>query len=78
MTSERTSRRVSAVLAAVSDLAVVAALLGVLASLATVNGLFVGTAWRVPALFSVVIVAVTLAVVVYAGASDRWARTPYW
>ena len=78
MISECISRRVGTVLAAVSDLAVVAALLGVLASLATVNGLFVGTAWRVPALFSVVIVAVTLAVVVYAGASDRWARTPYW
>jgi hypothetical protein len=79
MVSGRTSRRIGTALAALAGLAVAAGLLGVLASLATVNSLLVGSAWRLPALLSVVVAGVTLGVVVYAGrTSKRWERTPYW
>jgi len=65
-------------LAALAGLAVAAGLLGVFASLVTVNGLLAGSAWRLPALLSVVVAAVTLAIVVYAGRTSGWERTPYW
>ncbi len=59
--------------------AVILALGGVLGSLVTLNPLLAGSAWRLAALVTVAVVAVTLAVVALAGGpTGDWQRTPYW
>lgn len=65
--------------AALGALAVLVSGLGAAASLATSNGLLTGSTWQVPALITVGVVAVTLALIVVAGGpSSSWRRTSYW
>ncbi len=79
MASEHAAGRSGLVLGTLAGVVVVAALLGVLVSLVTVNGLFLGSAWAVPALLTTAVTAVTLVVVALTGGpTDRWKRTPYW
>ncbi|PSQ61135.1 MAG: hypothetical protein BRD23_00820 [Halobacteriales archaeon SW_9_67_25] len=78
MTPEHVPRWLSGV-AMLGVLVVGLSVVGVLASLVTVNALLVGSAWQVAALLTAVIVALTLALVALTGGpTDRWQRTPYW
>ncbi|PSQ30475.1 hypothetical protein BRD09_05225 [Halobacteriales archaeon SW_10_68_16] len=79
MASEHATGRLGALLGWLAVLAIVLALLGVLASLVTVNNLLVGSSWQVAALLTTAVAVVTLAVVALAGGPpSRWKRTPYW
>jgi hypothetical protein len=79
MTSNDAPGRPASAVTALAVLAALVGALGVVASLATTNGLLTGSTWQVPALISIGVVVVTFALIVIAGGpSSNWRRTPYW
>lgn len=79
MASQYAPRWPASAVTLLAVLAVVLAVVGLVVSLVSTDTLFLGSAWTVPAVISVGVVALTLALVVFAGGpSERWERTPYW
>lgn len=79
MASEYVPRWPASAVTVLAMLAVVLAVVGLAVSLVSTNTLFLGSAWTIPALLSVGVVALTLALVVFAGGpAEQWKRTPYW